>query len=234
MKEQLDPEQIQHYLSQYALNDVFPSSLRQHLALFRFDPEEKLCKQGEVPEYIFFLVQGKVKVYTASAEGKTLLVNFTSPLGVLGEIECLNELENLNTVSAVTPVEAVGFHKRWLRIYREEVPFLQFMLHLVTQKFYNKSVSLSFNLLYPVEVRLASYLLSVTTQADSLVSTANLKDMADLIGTSYRHLNRVILQFCKMKLIERSRGSLVVLDRNGLGAVAGRNIYENGDRGEQQ
>ena len=232
MKEILDSNRIHEYLSQYALDDVFPSSLRKHLTLYRFEPEEALCTEGEVPEYIFFLMSGKVKVYTTSAEGNTLLINFTSPLGVIGEIECLNELENLNTVSAVTPVEAVGFHKRWLRLYREELPFLQFMLHLVTEKFYNKSVSLSFNLLYPVEVRLASYLLSVTTLDDAKVSTANLKDMANLIGTSYRHLNRVILHFCNMKLIERSRGALAVIDRKGLEAAAGRNIYENGDRRE--
>lgn len=234
MKEMMDTKRIHQYLTEYALDDVFPSSLRQHLALYRFEPEEALCTQGEVPEYIFFLMHGKVKVYTTSAEGKTLLINFTSPLGVIGEIECLNELENLNTVSAVTPVEAVGFHKRWLRLYREEVPFLQFMLQLVTHKFYNKSVSLSFNLLYPVEVRLASYLLSVTTLDDAKVSTANLKDTANLIGTSYRHLNRVILQFCSMSLIERNRGTLVVKDRKGLQAAAGRNIYENGDRREHR
>ncbi|MCM3628516.1 cyclic nucleotide-binding domain-containing protein [Paenibacillus glycanilyticus] len=232
MKEIGDAEQIHRYLNQYALDDVFPSSLRQHLALYRFEPEEALCTQGEVPGFIFFLMRGKVKVFTTSADGNTLLVNFTSPLGVIGEIECLSEMENLNTVSAVTPVEAVGFHKRWLQLYREEVPFLQFMLHLVTEKFYNKSVSLSFNLLYPVEVRLASYLLSVTTADHAIVSTASLKDMANLIGTSYRHLNRIILSLCKMNLIERSRGTLLVKDRKGLEAAAGRNIYENGERKE--
>ncbi|ACT01597.1 Crp/Fnr family transcriptional regulator [Paenibacillus sp. JDR-2] len=234
MKEILDDARIDRYLAQYALDDVFPSSLRQHLTLYRFEPDDTLCKQGEIPEYIFFLMRGKVKVYTTSADGKTLLINFTSPLGVLGEIECLNELENLNTVSAVTPVETVAFHKRWLKLYREEVPFLQFMLHLVTEKFYNKSVSLSFNLLYPVEVRLASYLLSVTTPDDARVSTAHLKDMANLIGTSYRHLNRIILNFTSANLIERSRGTLVVKNRMGLEEAAGKNIYENGDRKEQK
>lgn len=228
MKEILDNARINKYLTQYGLDDVFPSLLRKHLVLYRFEPDQTLCVQGEIPDYIFFIMQGKVKVFTTSAEGKTLLVNFTSPLDVIGEIECLNELENLNTVSAVTLVEAVGIHKRWLRMYGEEAPFLQFMLHMVTRKFYNKSVSLSFNLLYPVEVRLASYLLSVTTEGKEKVSTANLKDMANLIGTSYRHLNRVILDFCGKNLIERNRGALVVKDRRGLEAAAGRNIYENG------
>lgn len=226
-------DQIGQYLARYALEDIFPSSLRQHLVLFQFEPEEALCKQGDAQEWIFVIVRGKVKVYTTSTEGNTLLVNFTSPLGVIGEIECLNGLETLNTVTAVTTVQAIGIHKRYLHLYREEVSFLQFLLHLISDKFYNKSISLSFNLLYPVEVRLASYLLSVTTPQEIKVSTANLKDIASLIGTSYRHLNRVILKFCKLRLIERNRGTLVVHDRQGLKEAAGRNIYEqHGERRE--
>ncbi|QHT59835.1 cyclic nucleotide-binding domain-containing protein [Paenibacillus lycopersici] len=234
MNEIEDTGRIERYLAQYGLEAVFTAPLRQHLTLCRFEPEEALCMQGEAPEWMFFLMRGKVKVYTTSAEGNTLLLNFMSPLGVIGEIECLSGLDNLNTVTAVTPVEAVGFHKRWLRLYREEAPFLQFMLQLIAHKFYSKSVSLSFNLLYPVEVRLASYLLSMTNASDAAVSTANVKDMANLIGTSYRHLNRVILNFCRSGWIERSRGSLVVRDRKGLEAAAGRNIYEQGERRDQQ
>ncbi|QHW29789.1 cyclic nucleotide-binding domain-containing protein [Paenibacillus rhizovicinus] len=230
MKEIAAADRLEGYLVQYALEEIFPSALRQHLVLYRFEPDEALCTQGEEPQHIFYLVQGKVKIYTTSAEGNTLLLNFTSPLGVLGEIECLSELNNLNTVTAVTAVEAIGVHKRWLRLYREEVPFLQFMLQMISEKFYSKSVALSFNLLYPVEIRLASYLLSVTSPGEAKVSTANLKDMANLIGTSYRHLNRVILNFCRMQLVERSRGTLMIKDRAGLEAVAGRNIYENGER----
>ncbi|SFS64511.1 Crp/Fnr family transcriptional regulator [Paenibacillus sp. BC26] len=229
MKE-MDANQIETYLAQYALDQVFPNALRQHLVLYRFDADEALCKQGEVPEQIFFLMHGKVKVYTTSTEGNTLLLGFTTPLDVLGEIECLSGKNILNTVTAVTTVDAIGFHKRWLPLYREEVPFLQFMLKMISEKFYSKSEALSFNLLYPVEIRLASYLLSVTTPLNAKVSTANLKDMANLIGTSYRHLNRVILNFCRLQLLERSRGKLVIKDRPGLEAAAGRNIYENGDR----
>ncbi|SEN98960.1 Crp/Fnr family transcriptional regulator [Paenibacillus sp. OV219] len=230
MMEFENADRIRQYLNQYELEDVFPHSLRQHLVLFKFGPDEALCRQGETQEWIFVLVSGKVKVYTTSSEGNTLLVNFNSPLGVIGEIECISGLDTLNTVTAVTEVEAIGIHKRWLHLYREEVTFLQFLLHLVSHKFHSKSISLSFNLLYPVEVRLASYLLSVTSPEEAKISIANLKDIASLIGTSYRHLNRVILKFCNMHLLDRARGTLIVRDRAGLEAAAGQNIYEHGER----
>ncbi|WP_338118555.1 Crp/Fnr family transcriptional regulator [Paenibacillus qinlingensis] len=173
-------------------------------------------------------------MYTTSTDGKTLLINFTIPLGVIGEIECLRGKENLNTVTTVSSVETISVHKRWLSQYEDDVSFLRFLLDMVTHKFYLKSISLSYNLLYPVEVRLASYLLSISTEdvkgAYSGVSMANLKDTANLIGTSYRQLNRVLQEFSQSGMVERSKGTLIVKNRKGLTDVAGQNIYENGDR----
>ncbi|MDQ6421699.1 cyclic nucleotide-binding domain-containing protein [Paenibacillus sp. LHD-117] len=236
MKEIKDRDRMNAYFNEYDLAKVLPEPLREHLALYRFEPEEALCLQGEEAHYLFVLVQGKVKVFTTSSEGKTLLINFMTPLGVIGEIECIRGVENLNTVTAVTPVEAIGLHKRWLSQYEEEASLLRFLLDMVTEKFYLKSISLSFNLLHPVEVRLASYLLSVSVENDkgvhSNVNLSDLKDTANMIGTSYRHLNRVLQSFCSHGLVERRRGTLLVNDRTGLTAVAGRNIYETGQRRE--
>jgi CRP-like cAMP-binding protein len=66
-------------------------------------------------------------------------------------------------------------------------------------------------------------------KSDSLFNgqlSINIKDAANLIGTSYRHLNRVIGQFCAEGMIERSKGSILVKDREGLRAMANHNIYE--------
>jgi CRP-like cAMP-binding protein len=90
---------------------------------------------------------------------------------------------------------------------------------------------MSFNLMYPVEVRLASYLLSVTQDEDETLfsgqlSTTSLTDTANLIGTSYRHLNRVIKQFCSDGLVERKKGFILIKDREALKSLSGGNIYE--------
>ncbi|MFF2888331.1 Crp/Fnr family transcriptional regulator [Paenibacillus sp. NPDC057967] len=234
MKASHNEERTEAYIRQFQLADVLPELLQKHLMLFRFGPEEELCKQGEEPQYIHFLVQGKVKVYTTSFEGNTLLVAFMKPLGILGEIEGVRGWDNLNTVTAVTEVETIAFHKRWLSELDGEARFLRFLLDKVTEKFYSKSLSLSFNLLHPVEVRLASYLLSVTSSsgegAEDGVAISTMKDTASLLGTSYRHMNRVLLGFITDGLVKRDNGMLIVRDRQGLNRVAGRNIYETEDR----
>ncbi|AJY73791.1 Crp/Fnr family transcriptional regulator [Paenibacillus beijingensis] len=232
MQEIKERGQLEQYLRAHRIESIFNEQLVPHLSLYAFNQGEVICSQGEAPQYLYILVKGKVKIYTASAEGKTLILSFKTPLEVIGDIEYVQGTPIMNTVEAVSSVCMIGVHHRWLKKYgRDHSPLLQFLLEIVTQKFYIKSNSLSFNLMHPVEVRTASYLLSVSFDASDSqfmgqLSTANLRDAANLIGTSYRHLNRVIRQLCTEGLIERTKGFILVKDREGLSALASLNIYE--------
>lgn len=203
-----------------------------YLSLYQVESGESICSQGDRVNYLYVLVKGKVKVYTTSAEGKNLILSFKTPLEVIGDIEYIQGIDIINTVEAVSDVYVIGIHHQWLKKYAEGQPaFLQFLLRVITQKFYVKSKSLSFNLMHPVEVRLASYLLSVSfdetnAQITGRLNTDSLKDTANFIGTSYRHLNRVILQLCRDGLIDRSAGFIQVKDWEGLKALSSHNIYE--------
>ncbi|BCG59336.1 Crp/Fnr family transcriptional regulator [Paenibacillus sp. URB8-2] len=233
MKEVTDREQLHSFLRTHQLETVFNEPLMPHLSLYRFDQGEWICSQGEPSEVLYVLVKGKIKVYTTSAEGKTLIISFKTPLEVIGDIEYIQEIPIINTVEAVSPVHMIGIPYRFLKKYAADyAPLLNFLLDIITRKFYMKSNFLSFNILHPVEVRLASYLLSVTydESADAgfqgQLSTFSLTDVANWIGTSYRHLNRVITKLSAEGLIERSNGFIVVKDKEGLSALADQNIYE--------
>jgi len=232
MKEIKDREQLNHYLHAYQIESIFNEQILSHLSLYSFDQGELICSQGEPSQYLYVLVKGKIKIYTTSAEGKMLILSFKTPLEAIGDIEYVRGTDTLNTVEAVSSVYMIGVHYRWLKKYaRDYSPLLQFLLQIISQKFFIKSNSLSFNLMYPVEVRLASYILSVSfDETDSLftgqLGTASLRDAANLIGTSYRHLNRVIKQLCTEGLIERNKELILVKDRKGLSALASGNIYE--------
>ncbi|MDN4525880.1 Crp/Fnr family transcriptional regulator [Fictibacillus fluitans] len=232
MEASKDSARITAYLRSNGIETLFNPSLQEHLTLCTFLQGEKICVQGEPLDSLYVLVQGKVKVYTTSPEGKTLILSFKNPLELIGDIEYVRGTETVNTVEAVSEVIMIGIHHRWLKKYGNDDPaFLNFLLKIITNKFYIKSNTLWFNLLYPVEVRLASYLLSVSFDAsDGLLtgrhSTASLKDAANLIGTSYRHLNRVIQQLCADGLVERYNGGILVTDREGLKKLANDNIYE--------
>ncbi|MGG1880610.1 Crp/Fnr family transcriptional regulator [Paenibacillus cisolokensis] len=232
MKEIADRKQFQHYMDKYGLGEVFTEALTPYLKLYSCDQGELICTQGEPATALYVLVKGKLKIYNTSPEGRTLIVTFQNPLEVVGDVEYIRAGEIINTVEAVSPVHMIGVEYRWLRKYGgDHSPLLHFLLDIITNKFYTKSTSMSFNLLYPVEIRLASYLLSVSfdegdSQFRGSLSTADLADAANLIGTSYRHLNRVLRKFTAYGWVERSRSGIVVTDRDGLRRLVSRNIYE--------
>ncbi|XRG78514.1 cyclic nucleotide-binding domain-containing protein [Rossellomorea sp. GAMAL-10_SWC] len=232
MKVTSDIEQINQFLAELHIKEVFNDDLKAHMTLHRFMQGELICSQGDLPQTLFVLVKGKVKVYTTTEEGKTLILSFKKPLELIGDIEYVRGSNYINTVEAVSAVEMIAIDYRWLKKFAKDyAPFLQFLLDIITEKFLIKSNAMSFNLMYPVEVRLASYLLSVSYhEANSLqnenLNPINLKDAANLIGTSYRHVNRVIQQFCKDDLVERKNGGILIKNRAGLSVLAGNNIYE--------
>jgi CRP-like cAMP-binding protein len=232
MKVIRDSEKIAHYLHTYQIESIFGEQLFPYLSLYRFDQGEFVCSQGDHSEILYVLVKGKVKIYTTSEEGRTIILSFKTPLEMIGDIEYIRGINIINTVEAVSSIQMIGIEYRWLKLYgRDHAPLLQFLLDIITRKLSDKSNSLSFHLFYPVEVRLASYLLSMFyDEEDSFfkgqLSTNSLMDTANLIGTSYRHLNRVIKQFCHEGLLERNKGWVVVKDLEGLRTRARENIYE--------
>ncbi|ADO58923.1 Crp/Fnr family transcriptional regulator [Paenibacillus polymyxa] len=233
MREIQDQEQLKYFLHLHQLESILYEPLHPYLSLYRLEQGEKLCLQGDAIEHLYILVQGKVKIFTSSTEGKTLILCFKTPIEVIGDVEYIRNSHVINTVEAVSPIYVIGVHHQWMNKYgRDYAPLLQFLLDIVTRKFCLDSDFSSFNLMYPVEVRLASYLLSVSFDESNSafheeLRASSLVDVANLIGTSYRHLNRVIRKMIEEGLVERAKGYIVIKDRKGLSELAGHNIYES-------
>ncbi|MGS5022078.1 Crp/Fnr family transcriptional regulator [Paenibacillus sp. JJ1683] len=233
MREIQDQEQLKYFLHLHQLESILYEPLHPYLSLHRLQQGEKLCSQGDAIEHLYILVQGKVKIFTSSTEGKTLILCFKTPIEVIGDVEYIRNSHVINTVEAVSPIYVIGVHHQWMNKYgRDYAPLLQFLLDIVTRKFCLDSDFSNFNLMYPVEVRLASYLLSVSFDESNSafhekLRVSSLVDVANLIGTSYRHLNRVIRKMIEEGLVERAKGYIVIKDRKGLSELAGHNIYES-------
>ncbi|KZZ83511.1 hypothetical protein AS29_015865 [Bacillus sp. SJS] len=219
-------------LAEAGLQGVFPEKLAENMSLYCFEQGENLCSKGDKLEHMYFLLSGKVKIYTISPEGKTLIVRFKTPMAVIGDIEYIKKRDVFNTVEAVTEGIMAGVSFQEISEFADSDPaFLRFLLEEVTHKFYTESHSSSLNMLYPVEVRLASYLLSISSDGEGSMfykemKTSSLQEIADLIGTSYRHLNRVIQKLAAEEMIERRNGNLRIKDAAKLRELASGNIYE--------
>ncbi|QCR32269.1 Crp/Fnr family transcriptional regulator [Lysinibacillus sp. SGAir0095] len=217
---------MQNYIKEFSLDRVLSEQLIGELAINRYSKGDLIIQQGENPQYVFFLVKGKIKTYKTSDEGKRLILSFKEKFEILGDIEFVQQAPYINTVEAITDVQILTIPIRTAQKYgMSHLPFVQFVLERITEKLYVNSNALTFNLMYPVEVRLCSYLLSVSID-NRTISNRDLKDAADLIGTSKRHMNRVIVDLCNQDIIERRKDCLFIVNHEKLVESAKHNIYE--------
>ncbi|ETT35425.1 cyclic nucleotide-binding domain-containing protein [Paenibacillus sp. FSL H7-0942] len=230
MKEIMDFGLVRQLARENGLDQVLDEPALAELRLLEAAKGEMICTKGERPERLYFLVQGKLKIYTTLPNGKSLLLRFSTPLALVGDLELVNGKEAMNTVESVSKSLLLGIGYRALQnTYAENPKFLHFMLSQVTHKLYTFSNLSSLNMLYPVESRFASYLLSTMGQDESSseeIQTSKLTELADMLGTSYRHLNRVVQDLCNRDIIRKVQRKLVICDLEQLRVIAGGNIYE--------
>ena len=225
---------IFQYLKKYELDSIFSDISIEDIEVMKVRKGHMICSKGEEINHMFLVVEGKVKIYTITPDDKRLILRFQKSLGIIGDIEYIQGTDVLHTIEASS--ECLLF-KIPFQIIRNTVgndpKFLSFLLDVITSRFRAKTDAATLNLLYPVEVRIASFLLSTTANGEDKHSVyheeavgSGLKDIADMVGTSYRHLNRVIKKLCNEEIISRSAGKLFIKDLDRLKEIAKNNIYE--------
>ncbi|WP_394217700.1 Crp/Fnr family transcriptional regulator [Halobacillus trueperi] len=220
------------YIERYELERIFPEEFLPKIKGYTFTKGDVLFAPGETLADMFLLVEGKIKIFTLTPEGKSLINRFKRPLGVIGDVEYVKGNSVINSVEAVSDGVMLGASFEDLKdLERNHPPFIRFLLETVAHKFYSESQASSLHMLYPVEVRLASYFLSISSDGEGTLfhqemRTANLTELAEWVGTSYRHLNRVLKKMVSDEIIERANGSIKIKDLDKLRDLANGNIYE--------
>ncbi|AOT69350.1 cyclic nucleotide-binding domain-containing protein [Geosporobacter ferrireducens] len=232
MRKIYNPKLLESYIEKYNLKDICSIEVLKAMELFSYERGEQICTVGEPLDCMFFLVKGKMKVYTTMENAKSLLLRFYNPLSIVGDMEFLSSYKVRCNVESLKESLVIGIKFETLMQYAYDDPkFLRFLNKNIVHKLYTISNMTSMNLLYPVENRFASYLLSVNVdEQDSLyrgeIKTSKLTEVATLLGTSYRHLNRTVQDFIAKGIIIREKGFISIKDIEKLKQLSYGNLYE--------
>lgn len=223
-------ERAETYIDRYALSNLLSPELIDSIRLIRREPGEHLIRSGDPAEYLLFFVEGRAKVDRKMENGTTLLVRFYRPFDILGDVELFAFDRYIFDVTAITETVCLGVPVALIkRLADKNSALLMKICARLGSKMADFNVTAAINLRYPVENRLASYLLATTgvelraaaaPTAKTARSTDDLGELADLLGASYRQLARVVRRFREEGILEKRRGRIVVADRAKLEPLA--------------
>ncbi|MEK4343384.1 Crp/Fnr family transcriptional regulator [Paenibacillus sp. FSL P4-0184] len=215
MKTIQDPNLIAHYITQFILNQVFTTSKHALIQLRVYEQNEIILHEGDELDGIYFLVEGRTKVSSSVGTGKSLLLRFCSPLSLFGDIEFVQEVVVQSQVEAVQQTTLLFIPKQKVESdLMDNHSFKDLLLKHLSYKLLTCTSASRTNLLGAVEERLASYLLTIQLQREfgKEIQTPYIPDIASLIGTTPRHLNRVIQRLTDMEILYKVKQEIVVLD----------------------
>lgn len=201
----LPQHEADFYIKQYPIAHFFSFDISPHLHVYEFDKGEFIFHEQSFPEALFYMVEGKAKLYITHKNGKVSLIDFlTSPM-FMGEIELLHEKRYSKGIQTVTKTIcfAIPFHPVKAELLADPV-FLKVLSLFLSEKITEVTAKYTQNQAYPLENRLASFIL---LSSDNDFYKEKHTEVCEYLGVSYRHLLFVLAQFTENGyLTKQNRG----------------------------
>lgn len=227
-----DFQEIAFFAKKYGIDKFIDNIDHSFLNIQKYRASEVIIGNKKKMEKIFFLVSGKIKILTLQENGKRVLIRFSTPLNILGDLEFLSDYPIETQVEAVTDVIFITINQDEARrkLYNDS-DFLRLIIINLGHKLKTMTKNASNNLLYPLKSRLASYLLSIShdenkNKLSEDIMTSNLTDIAEFLGTTYRHLNRVLKELEEKNIIRREPKHIKILNMEQLISISNALSYE--------
>jgi len=182
---------------------------------FSFSKGEIFIKEGEPLSYLYFARMGKAKVSLLMESGKQLLPCYYISKGIIGDIEFMTEQkEAFSSMQALTDFVCIAIPiPQNEALLKENIAFMNLIGKGLAQKLMQSNTNSAINLLHSLEERLCAYIVQASYQG---IFCEKLTDVATWLGTSYRHLLRILEKLCAEGILEKQKGMYLILDEQAL------------------
>lgn len=212
-----DPGRLERYFSAHRMHERLPWLPRYPWQLSRYVKWEYLCRYQEPVDRLILLLEGRVMVSMTTPHGRTHLLTFCHPGHLIsGDVEVAlgNRLATADVRAEDGEVWCASIPiAEHASALMEDPDFLRYGFRRLAFEMVKDSTYAVNNLLYPLEERLAAYLLEM---ARGGVFRENLTRTAELLGVSYRQLCRVIKGFTGEGKLKKEPDGWHLTDREAL------------------
>ncbi|WP_300855249.1 cyclic nucleotide-binding domain-containing protein [uncultured Clostridium sp.] len=208
---------LNKYINNTGISKLFSQDMSTLLELFSLNKGDFLINEGECSDYLYFLVSGKLKVFSHSTSGKIMSLNLFNSFEIIGETGSLWNNPPTASVQASSKAYCIGISMKHRDILLNDVIFLRYICKNLGERLSYMNNTTCINLYEPLENRLASFILKTEENG---VFSYNLTECAELLCASYRHLLRVINLFCSTNKLIKEGKSYKILDRDYLESIS--------------
>jgi CRP/FNR family transcriptional regulator len=202
------------------LSDEELKELSPHLIPASFKKKEDIFSEGDMPEWFYIVLKGKIKITKLSHEGKEIILEIISPYDIFGGVAVLQNFPYPANAVAMEYSEVIKIAQKNLMHIIERFPNL---MHFITlqlgERMRNSHDSLKNIALERVESRIAALLLKLSNKVGIETSEGMLidirltkQDMADMAGTTVETSIRTFSKFKRQGLVAYTDGKFIIKD----------------------
>lgn len=183
------------YVQKYKLNTLF-----DHVPQFRLKEFEKgdiIASPLKPLNDFYFIVEGSIHIYSIFQDGASSTITIHDGFALLGDVEFIQRIQTQDYVEALNHVCAICVEMD--EELRKDVPFLNFLLSFVLNKFTNvtdEHISIEEKLLHYMKYECADQTIS------------HVSNTALILHISRRQLQRVLVDLIqKEKIVKIKKGT---------------------------
>ena len=211
-------EVLDDYYNHFPLSHYFGFDIRPYTSVVKFESNECIYQERENPDYLYYLIDGRAKLFISHENGRISLINFINAPCFIGEMELLEAQDMANGVTAITPCICYAIDiKECKDKLLNDVKFLRYLCLFLSQKAIGNTYNYTKNQTYPLEVRLAKFIL--LTSCNQIYREKH-TEVAEFLGVTYRHLLYVLANFVKRGILIKTEQGYYICNLEALRQIA--------------
>ena len=211
-------------VAQIPLFEGLPPEQLEDLAMIMTDQVfrkgEIIFSEGEEADGFYVAIEGRIKVYKLSPDGKEQILHFFGPGEPFGEVPVFTGQRFPAHAEAMEESRVLFFPKQsFVNLVRRNPSLALSMLGILSKRLRRFTALIDDLSLKEVPGRLAAYLLYLSTQekgAGELELSITKAQLASLLGTIPETLSRILGKMTAQGLIETDGRRIRILDRESL------------------
>lgn len=212
-----------------ALDDEAASALRATMVEVKISRGDELFVEGDPGEHLYVIVEGKIKLGTASSDGRESLLAVLGPGEMFGELSLFDPGPRTATATAIVDSKVLGLGHEDLGPWLSGRPGVsQELLKSLAQRLRRTNEALADLVFSDVPGRVAKALLELsekfgTRRDDGLYVAHDMtqEELAQLVGASRETVNKALAEFAQRGWVKLEPRAVLLVETERLSRRAG-------------